>query len=320
MPKRPDTKETVLLALELLRRIPRGRKVTASQLHEQLIGAGVIRELRTIQRQLEMLAEHFDIERDDREKPYGYSWKPQSKGLALPLLSEQESLLLMLAEQHLRNLLPAPLMQSMEGFFKQASKNLDLHTNAKLARQWLSKVRVVSETQRLLPPKILPGVFEAVSNALYTNHWLGLNYRNAAGEQSSIEVMPLGLAQQGPRLYLVGRYRGFDDERSLALHRIQSAKVSTLTFERPEDFDLKQYDSDGRFGFGDGQRIRLTFQVEKASGEHLMESPLSEDQVVKEKDGWLHVSATAIDSGHLDWWLNGFGDDVRSIRKIKSRK
>ncbi len=71
MSKRPDTKETVLLALELMRRIPRNRKVSAKELHEQLVDTEVGRDLRTIQRQLEMLSEHFDIERDDRSKPYG---------------------------------------------------------------------------------------------------------------------------------------------------------------------------------------------------------------------------------------------------------
>ena len=68
MAKRSDTLETVKLAVELLRRIPRGRKVTASELHEQLQHAGIERELRTIQRQLEMLSEHFEIERDDRHR------------------------------------------------------------------------------------------------------------------------------------------------------------------------------------------------------------------------------------------------------------
>ena len=66
MAKRPDTKETVLLALELLRRIPRNRKVSTSELLAQLKDAGIERDLRTIQRQLEMLSEHFDIERDER--------------------------------------------------------------------------------------------------------------------------------------------------------------------------------------------------------------------------------------------------------------
>ncbi|WP_257266243.1 hypothetical protein [Endozoicomonas sp. ONNA2] len=36
-------------------------------------------------------------------------------------------------------------------------------------------------------------------------------------------VMPLGLAQQGPRLFLVCRFKGYDDERNLAMHRMLSA-------------------------------------------------------------------------------------------------
>ena len=315
MTKRSDTIETVLLALELLRRIPRNRKISASELHQQLSDLGVERDIRTIQRQMEMLSEHFDIERDDRNKPYGYKWKERAQGLALPMLSEQESLLLTIAEQHLRNLLPASLMKSMEGFFSQARTNLGPHANSKREREWLSKVRVVSTTQPLLPPKINNGVFEEVSNALYGNRWLSLDYKNAAGKRSNVEVMPLGLAQQGPRLYLVCRYRDYDNERSLALHRILSAKASTLTFERPKEFDLQKYDDDGRFGFGEGKRIRLTFRITKGAGFHLLESPLSTDQQVTEIDSQLEISATIVDTAQLKWWLRGFGDQVCDIRR-----
>ena len=318
MTKRPDTHETVLFALELLRRIPRNRKVSASELHEQLSELGVDRDIRTIQRQLEMLSEHFDIERDDRNKPYGYKWKERAQGLALPMLSEQESLLLTIAEQHLRNLLPASLMKSMDAFFTQAKTNLGTHANTKREREWLSKVRVVSTTQPLLPPKINPGVFEEVSNALYGNRWLKLDYKNAAGKQSDIEVMPLGLAQQGPRLYLVCRYRDYDNERSLALHRIISAKSSSFTFERPKEFDLQRFDDDGRFGFGEGKRIRLTFLIKKETGSHLLESPLSADQSVAEIDDQFEISATVVDTAQLEWWLRGFGDKVSDIRRTES--
>jgi len=316
MAKRPETLETVLLALELLRRIPRTRKISASELHEQLTGAGLERDLRTIQRQLEMLSGHFDIERDDRNKPYGYRWKERAKGMALPMLSEQESLLLTLAEQHLRNLLPASLMKSMEGFFIQARTNLAPHANAKREREWLSKVRVVSTSQPLLAPKIGPGVFNEVSHALYGNHWLNVEYRNAAGKNSNAEVMPLGLAQQGPRLYLVCRFRGFKNERSLALHRIGAAKSTNLSFERPAEFDLKKYDDDGRFGFGDGRRIRLTLTIDRAEGSYLTESPLSTDQTVKEIGDLFEITATVVDTAQLEWWLRGHGDHVRSVRRI----
>ncbi|APW48653.1 helix-turn-helix transcriptional regulator [Rhodoferax antarcticus] len=314
MSKRPDTKETVLLALELLRHIPRNSKVSAPELHKRLKDAGLERELRTIQRQLKMLSEHFDIECDERSKPHGYRWKENAKGMALPILSEQESLILTLAEQQLRHLLPASLMKSMEGFFGQARANLEPFGHAQREREWLSKVRVVSTTQPLLPPKIKPGVFEEVSNALFGNRWLRVDYKNAGGKEKTADVMPLGLAQQGPRMYLVCRYEGYENERSLAMHRMISAKASNLTFERPKEFDLQKYDDDGRFGFGEGKRIKLTFQIEKGAGFHLLESPLSLDQVVKEIGDLYEISATVAETAQLEWWLRGFGDAVSKVR------
>jgi predicted DNA-binding transcriptional regulator YafY len=128
-------------------------------------------------------------------------------------------------------------------------------------------------------------------------------------------VMPLGLAQQGPRVYLVCRYDGHDNERSLALHRILSATASTFTFERPKEFDLKKYDDDGRFGYGEGERIRLSFRIQKEAGFHLLESPLSDDQRVVEHDDVYQIAATVVDSAMLDWWLRGFGEQVSQIAR-----
>ena len=68
MSRRPDTLETLQLSLDLLRRIPKGRTVTASELHQQLLDVGFDRDLRTIQRLPETLSESYDIEPDDSSK------------------------------------------------------------------------------------------------------------------------------------------------------------------------------------------------------------------------------------------------------------
>lgn len=127
--------------------------------------------------------------------------------------------------------------------------------------------------------------------------------------------MPLGLAQQGPRLYLVCRYAGYDNERSLALHRILSAKATTIPFDRPKDFNLAAYDNDGRFGFGEGRCICLTFRISKDAGFHLTETPLSKDQTVTEAEDHYEICATVVDSAQLDWWLRGFGEEVWDVRR-----
>ena len=315
MPKRPDSLETLKLSLQLLRRIPKGRTITASELHKQLLDLGFDRDLRTIQRLLETLSESFDIERDDSSKPYRYCWKERAIGLSLPVLSPQESLLLRLAEQQLSSLLPAKLMKSMEGFFAQARSQLDQKGSTHREREWLDKVRVVSTSQPLLPPKLASGVFEQVSDALYNDHWLDVDYKNAAGKNTTSRVMPLGLAQQGPRLYLVCRFDGYENERCLALQRIQSARMSTLGFDRPRTFNLQQFDDDGRFGYGDGKRIQLKFRISKEAGFHLLESPLSADQQVIERTDAYDVTATVVDSAMLNWWLRGFGDAISEIER-----
>ena len=216
----------------------------------------------------------------------------------------------------MKNLLPPHLMKSMAGFFTQARRNLGPESTARLEKQWPGKIRVVATSQPLLPPKIVSGVFEVVSEALYSNRWLHLDYRNSGGMRNKVEVMPLGLVQQGPRLYLVCRYRGYDNERNLALHRILSAEMSTLTFDRPKEFDLKKYDDDGRFGFGEGEKVRLTFRIERNAGLHLLESPLCSDQQVVELEGEkLEITATVVDSAMLEWWLRGFGDAVSHVHR-----
>jgi predicted DNA-binding transcriptional regulator YafY len=316
MSKRPDSLETLQLSHELLRRIPKGRTITASELHQQLKEAGYEREMRTIQRQLETLSEFFDIDRDDSSKPYRYCWKEQAKGLSLSGLSAQESLLLMLAEQQLSSLLPARLMKSMEGFFDQAHSQLGFTGTSQREREWLDKVRVVSTSQPLLPPKVDHGVFAQVSNALYDNQWLDVVYQNANGKEvGTYRVMPLGLVQQGQRMYLACRFEGYNDNRSLALHRIKSATASTLPFVRPKDFDLQQLNDDMGFGDGPPKMIRLQFRIDKANGLHILECPLSADQTHQELPDWYVVTATVADTDVLGRWLNGFGDGVSKIKR-----
>ena len=135
---RPATGNTLKLSLELLKRIPRNRYVTAAELHRQLEAAGIVRTRRSIERQLEQLSLEFEIERDDRSKPYGYRWMSHAQGFSLPMLNEQESLLLALAQRYLQNLLPASVMQSMEGFFFQARTNLLGQATPKPETQWLN--------------------------------------------------------------------------------------------------------------------------------------------------------------------------------------
>ncbi len=320
MALRNDSLDTALLLMEILKRIPRQRRVTAAELQKQLAAHGYDRNIRTIQRHLDTLSAAFGLERDERSKPFGYRWMEQAPALSLPGLTAQESLLLQLAQAHLQALLPPRLMRSMEPYFEQAGRNLDAGASpgdaqARSARQWLRKVRVVPTSQPLLPPKIAPEVFEEVTAALQDNRWLQVQYRNAAHQERDACVMPLGLVQQGTSLYLVCRFEGYDNERNLALHRMHAAEALLRSFSYPDNFDLARYEADGRFGYGEGERIQLRFCISKPAGLHLTEARLSEDQRVQEHAEHYTIEATVVDSAMLTWWLRGFGEEVWEVSR-----
>ncbi len=265
----------MILALEILKRIPRHKKTTALELREQLEAIGILRDIRTIQRNLEMLSEHFAIDRDTRSKPYGYSLASSCHALGVGSLNAHESLLLALAEKHLKLLLPKDVVNSLRTHFNEAKYNLEFDPKNQKDRVWTNKIKIVREFQPLLPPQIDKKVLENISKALYEDRLLTVMYHNANKQTRKATIMPLGLAQQGVRLYLVCRFEGF----------------------------------------GEGEHCRIQFEIIKQAGYHLLETPLSEDQVVEELENSYRISATVIDSLLLDKWLKSFGSDVYNIDK-----
>lgn len=313
-----DSITTALLYLHILRSIPKRRKTTVREIHSQLQALGYERTERSIQRTMNTLCEHFDIECDMQSKPYGYRWKSAARSLDIPAMNEAESLLLLLADRQLQGLLPANIYRALAPFFEQAKRTLGEHSAiATPEQQWLDKVAVVPTAQPLLPAPIDDAVFDAVSSALYQNRWLEVDYQNQKGQRKTARVMPLALVQQGPTTYLVVRFDGYHDTRHLALHRILAAKTSTMTFTRPADFNLQQHLDDASFGFGRGNKIRLTFSISHSAGYHLTETPLSADQQILTTDAeHYRIRATVVDSAMLDWWLAKFGDEVWEVEKI----
>lgn len=53
-----------------------------------------------------------------------------------------------------------------------------------------------------------------------------------------------------------------------------------LPISKPTDFDLIRYVADGKFGLGEGKRVKPSLRITKFAGEHLLETPLSTDETV----------------------------------------
>ena len=48
---------------------------------------------------------------------------------------------------------------------------------------------------------------------------------------------------------------------------------------------------------------------------HILESPLSKDQVHIELENHYLIEATVVETAMLEWWLLGFGSDVTVVTR-----
>ena len=305
--------DNALLLLDILRCIPRKRYISSTRIHQILVAQGREVSLRTVQRHLDTLSASFPLEVDTRSRPYGYRWQAQAAGLNLPLLTPSEALLLQLARADLAALLPTRILTALEPLWSSAALELGTRPEAEAQRRWLHKVTRIPDNQPLLAPKIDPDVLEEVSEALYAEETLALTYRNARDEAREAIVWPLALVQQSVRLYLVARFEGYENQRILALSRIQKAHRTGERFPYPSDFRLSDYVAQGHFGIHRGRRVRVRFVIDPAVGRHLVESPLAEDQTVEPTANGLAITATVVETELLHRWLRGWGEAIKDV-------
>lgn len=319
-PLKGDAFELLKITLTLMQRLSYSEGRTTQELAGHLQAAGFERDVRSVQRLLAGLEEHFPhlIAADRSCRPYRYCWVA-GRAIRLPGPSPEDGVLLQLAHQYLEPLLPPAVQRRAQQLFGVAEAQLQRAAQVPALKpnaEWPDKVRSISSLFPLLPPEIADGVLRTVSQSLYSNHQLELIYRTAQDHELKQRVRPLGLLQQGPRLYLICLMPKNDRKPfSLALHRILAATDTGKPFERPPGFSMDQYCAEGRLGFGHARRIRLSFWIRKDAGRHLLETRLSADQQVVEEGKGYRIAATVYDSEALTWWLRGFGRRIREVRR-----
>jgi hypothetical protein len=144
------------MLLEVLKRIPLNRKISTTDLHQQLTAAGFELSRRTLQRYLKALSESdMGVQCDDKSKPFGYRRLLNSNDLDRVGLGADGALLLLLAREHLRYQMPPDLTNSLSYLFDAAENYMHTASGSSPEKRWLSKVRFVSGSLPLCPPMIL---------------------------------------------------------------------------------------------------------------------------------------------------------------------
>ena len=304
---------------QLLRLLPnRLPGITSRELVDKLEREGFVVTKRTVERDLAELSTIFGIACNDKGMPYGWYWM-KGEYADLPGMSVSDAVSLRLVEDLLRPLLPSAILESLETRFGQAKVKLAELSADNPNAKWADKVRYVSPSMPLIPPKVNPGVLDVVHEALLTEHQIEVEYKKVSGEYQTYRLHPLGLVQRGQITYLVATAFDYPEKRLYAVHRILSARMLTNLARDSEKFSVDDYVQSGALEFGGNENITVRMRVTNALADILAETPLSMDQrLVPEGLGYV-VIAEVHDSWQLEWWLLSQGGAVEVIEPAHLR-
>lgn len=307
---------------QMLSELQRKRWTGTKSLQKKLSQAGFDVSIRTIQRDLNQLAQQFPIE-SNGENPQGWRWTEDSPQQNLPQMSISEAIAFHLVESNLRQILPQSFLAEMQPWFQLARSQLQV---TQKTGAWLDSIRIIPATQPLIGAPILADIQNTIYEALMQGKQLKASYQkteavNTSDNLTLYNLHPLALIQRGVVLYLIATKVDEEDKgiRMFALHRFHKCTLSNKDRIIPATFNIDKFLDDGELGFKypnletKTTKIQLTFAPHK--GKNLLENKLNLDHeaIVDEVTGQLIVTATVTTTAQLVWWLRGYGKDLFKI-------
>ncbi len=318
--------QTALRLIRTLQLIPRHsaksqRKIGTGELLERLEQSGFSINLRSLQRDLQKLSEQFPgLRNDGNRDALGWYWEEGAELLDIPAMDPAMALSFKLAEKFLSPVMPAQI-EALRPYLDAAQHSLGQRSN------WLDRIHIEPRSMPLIPAAIDPTVLDTVHRALIEQKRLRARYRPREGEAAEYELNPLGLVLRHEVTYLVATAWDFTDPRHYALHRFDGEHMELLETpaRSPEGFDFGEYIRGASFQYRlNDDPIHLQLAMYRPRARHLAETPLSEDQEIREyqpvEDDWVQITATVADSLQLRWWLLGLGDQVIVEKPARLRK
>lgn len=303
--------DTLMRQWAMLRAIPRHpRRIDAPTIHGRLRDLGMEVSLRTVQRDLNTLAETFPLDFDE-SKPQGWCWRPGAGQLEIPSMDAHAALTFNLVEEYMQNLLPRSTLSHMAPWFDAAQGVAS--SQASTVTKWRDKLRVIPHTLNKVPAPIDPDIQTTIYNGLFNEKQIQVTYRaiTTGKEAKTYPVHPLGLVVMEQVVYLVCTVKDYQDARFLALHRIDTAELLDATAVRPTTFDIDEFIL-REFGIRLGREpIDLALRIRGVLAKYLAETPVSADQTLTPiDDAWTRVEVKVQDTIQLRTWLRSLGPDA----------
>jgi len=312
--------ETVRRQWELLRLIRRHpSKDSTTVLFHKVQDLGFSTTERTVQRDLNDLANFFPIEANRRSKPYQWYYPEGVNMVDVPGMDSHTALTFLLVKQYLKPLLPHATLNNIKGYFKTAEKILNKINSSKGAIAWPNKVRVLQVGPNRIKPEIKDDVHHQVYEALLFNRQLNITYQSSEQTTEYNQVNPLAVVLKDDITYLICSTTDYPITM-FALHRVLTATLLDIPSSSPDDFDIDEAIASGKLNFSVGRDIKLKAIVSEKMSFYLETRPLSaEQEIVRTTDEKFQLTATVSDTEELRWWILRWGDQMEVLKPTDLR-
>lgn len=308
-----DTSLRYLAMLEFIPKDP--EEVTVEQIMQALDRRGFSIDKRTIQRDLNKLAESFELGswKDGQSRRWSYSEKAPVR--LFPSMDEHTALSFQLMQAFLQHLLPPETLDSIDPWFKKAAVRLS--QRKEVAAKWQEKIHVLPLGLPRQPPTIDTKVQEEVYQALLWELPLRIHYRARNSERfKEYFISPLGLVIRDYITYVVAAVNDDGSIRQFVLHRFKDAECEDAEYLRPTLFNLKAYAKEN-FGFqmSESPTVDLELWMDEAAAKSVAECPVDKRQkMVEQTDGSFLLLATVPNTLELRRWIYSLGNQVEVLQ------
>ncbi len=287
--------------------------LATTAVHERVARQGLNVDLRTIQRDLNVLKKKYPHVRS-REDGSAKLWWAEKSLSRLSMLPTDAMNLVMIMNHATRFGMAA----QVERLSPLRNYAVSLLKGSRPTQDVSGKITSNTRFITLQPSVVKPEVLGVIQQALLDGMSVEAFYqKRGADEPKRLQLKPLGLSYQDSNIYLSCVFKGLPQGSiaALPLHRFKTARTMREDIVSPDDYDINSVPAlQSLVGLRTDHPVQIRLRVSQTLSERLQENPLTDDQTLEPEttDWWLMSGSIHLSQG-LDLWLLSQGEHLEVL-------
>ncbi len=262
---------------------------------------------KSIQRDIEFMRDRMGLPIEYDGSRWGYHYTEEVSSFPTLQITEGELFALLVAEKALQQYRGTNFEKPLLSAFKKMSASLPDTISLSLA-DWEQTISFRTSAEPILNLEI----FDALAKATAGHHQLELAYRKPGRKQTEPRVVdPYHLANINGEWFLFAFDHLRKDIRTFVPARIQSARRTGRTFERPKKFSLEKLLRDS-FGVHSGSgEFNVVLRFNEFAAGYVREKKWHETQQLRElPDGGVELRLKLSSLVEIERWVLSWGGNA----------